>query len=110
MFRIRKNSLLLIGTAFLAAVAMADATDHELVRLCSCDDLSSSRTTVQTTGISEKHEQENVTCPSQTSKNVSWHSWLVGDRRSKQFHYLDLLELLFRSEGSSSEGSPPSYE
>ncbi|WP_105187983.1 hypothetical protein [Pseudoalteromonas sp. T1lg48] len=28
----------------------------------------------------------------------SWFSWFAGDSRSAQFHYLDLLELLSRSD------------
>ncbi|MCG9695359.1 hypothetical protein [Shewanella sp. Isolate11] len=30
----------------------------------------------------------------QTTDDVSWKNWLVGNSRSSQFHFLDLLELL----------------
>ncbi|PAJ72624.1 hypothetical protein CJF42_20170 [Pseudoalteromonas sp. NBT06-2] len=32
------------------------------------------------------------------ASNKSWFSWLTGNSRSAQFHYLDLLELLSNSE------------
>jgi hypothetical protein len=32
----------------------------------------------------------------QRAANESWMSWLTGNSRSSQFHYLDLLELLSR--------------
>ena len=44
-------------------------------------------------------------CPKNPSTNVSWVAWLTGDSRSNQFHYLDLLELLFRDEQNSE--TPP---
>lgn len=36
----------------------------------------------------------------QTNKETGWFSWITGDSRSAQFHYLDLLELLTSSEES----------
>lgn len=48
-------------------------------------------------------------CQKNSSTDVSWKAWLLGDRRSNQFHYLDLLELLFRDE-QNSETSPTTYE
>lgn len=51
-----------------------------------------------------------VTQTDAVSNDVSWRSWFSGDSRSKQFHYLDLLELLLRDGDDSDDGSPPSYE
>lgn len=42
--------------------------------------------------------------------DVSWLAWLSGDSRSKQFHYLDLLELLLREGDDFSGNSPPPYD
>ncbi|MBC3767609.1 hypothetical protein [Neptunicella marina] len=36
-------------------------------------------------------------CASLHQPEVSWSSWLFGGGHSRQFHYLDLLELLSRS-------------
>jgi hypothetical protein len=33
-------------------------------------------------------------------EDSSWFSWITGDSRSAQFHYLDLLELLTSSDDS----------
>jgi len=37
------------------------------------------------------------------ASNKSWFSWLTGNSRSAQFHYLDLLELLSDSEKKTQE-------
>lgn len=39
------------------------------------------------------------------ASNKSWFSWLTGNSRSAQFHYLDLLELLSDSEKKTQETS-----
>jgi len=41
--------------------------------------------------------------------NSSWFSWLAGDSRSAQFHYLDLLELLSSSDEQQSRSLKPSF-
>jgi hypothetical protein len=38
-------------------------------------------------------------------EDSSWFSWLTGDSRSAQFHYLDLLELLTSSEKTKKPSS-----
>lgn len=40
-------------------------------------------------------------CALKESNNVSWYSWVSGKSLSGQFHYLDLLELLTRSESAN---------
>ena len=48
----------------------------------------------------QKNNIENApinTCL-KVEESSSWFSWLTGESRSAQFHYLDLLELLTRSE------------
>jgi len=40
---------------------------------------------------------------SDPQSSVSWYSWLTGKTLSYDFHYLDLLELLYRSHDSSQE-------
>ncbi|SFC53062.1 hypothetical protein [Pseudoalteromonas denitrificans] len=39
------------------------------------------------------------------ASNKSWFSWLTGNSRSAQFHYLDLLELLSNSENKDQNNS-----
>lgn len=39
----------------------------------------------------------------------SWFSWLTGDSRSAQFHYLDLLELLTRSDDTKKPSLNPLF-
>jgi hypothetical protein len=41
------------------------------------------------------------------AEESSWFSWLTGDSRSAQFHYLDFLELLT---GSGDSNKPPSLK
>ncbi|UAA40891.1 hypothetical protein KIH87_18050 [Paraneptunicella aestuarii] len=106
MLSIRKHSLIFFGAAFFTAVAVADVSDYEMIRLCDCDDLSFQQPHNENSSTTKEHKS----CTKESSTDVSWHSWLVGDSRSKQFHYLDLLELLFRSDGRDSESAPPSYE
>ncbi|WP_213609214.1 hypothetical protein [Pseudoalteromonas sp.] len=56
-------------------------------------DLSSVNTCLhkeQTTTI----DNNSVNRCIQIEEDSSWGSWLTGDSRSAQFHYLDLLELL----------------
>ena len=57
---------------------------------------------------------QQVTTPMEADKesaaDVSWFAWLSGDRRSKQFHYLDLLELLLREGDDFSANSPRTYD
>lgn len=36
-------------------------------------------------------------------QSVSWYSWLTGNSISYDFHYLDLLELLYRSHDSNEQ-------
>lgn len=50
-----------------------------------------------------------VVCLKSPSTNVSWVAWLTGDSRSNQFHYLDLLELLFRDKRGA-KPPPTAYE
>lgn len=58
------------------------------------------------------HKEKSVTaeCKDKSAKDVSWGSWLVGSSRSTQFHYLDLLELLFRNDEQAVAAEPSSYK
>lgn len=42
------------------------------------------------------------TCDSDVTE-VSWYSWLAGKSASYQFHFLDLLELLYKSDNRQSK-------
>lgn len=46
------------------------------------------------------------------SKQVSWHTWATGQSRSTQFHFLDLVELVFgerMQQGSNESTKPKKY-
>lgn len=59
------------------------------------------------------HTNQTATLPKQThlcaqvTEESSWLSWLTGDSRSAQFHYLDFLELLT---GSPDKHKPTSLK
>lgn len=63
---------------------------------CQCDTLNTA------THLSVCQKQVNET-------HSSWFSWLAGDSRSAQFHYLDLLELLSGSDEQQSRSLTPSF-
>lgn len=48
-------------------------------------------------------------CHTPIHEKRTWFSWLAGDSRSAQFHYLDLLELLSSSEEQQSRSLAPSF-
>ncbi|KTF14093.1 hypothetical protein [Pseudoalteromonas sp. H105] len=47
---------------------------------------------------SSEHFVKNAAHCMNAEQESSWMSWITGDSRSAQFHYLDLLELLTRSD------------
>ena len=89
-----------IFLAFGSSMVCADVTDQRTANKPCCslntDNLQSQTTT-------------KTDCQKNPSIDVSWTAWLLGDRRSNQFHYLDLLELLFRDE-QNSETPPTTYK
>ncbi len=108
MLSIRKNAIFLVYTAALlstSSLAIAGSTEHR--RAASCCDKSLSLSDRQ---VALKDEHESAVCSDEASKDVSWAAWLAGDSRSTQFHYLDLLELLFRNDEPAVAGEPSSYE
>jgi len=44
-----------------------------------------------------------------TSEHVTWLTWLSGNSRSTQFHFLDLIELFYNSGSSSSDSASPNF-
>lgn len=79
---------ILIASALTVAafVSFSSADEDDFLAAasgCSCNTLNASSAQCM------KAEQE-----------TGWFSWLTGDSRSAQFHYLDLLELLTSSEES----------
>ncbi|GKW53944.1 hypothetical protein GBO14_10600 [Pseudoalteromonas shioyasakiensis] len=80
---------ILIASALTVAafVSFSSADEDDFLAAasgCSCNTLNAS-----SSAQCMKAEQE-----------TGWFSWLTGDSRSAQFHYLDLLELLTSSEES----------
>lgn len=106
MLSIKKCTMLLVYTAALlstSSAAIAGATEHRRGASC-CENALSERQ------VALKDEHKGAVCGDDVSKNVSWAAWLAGDSRSTQFHYLDLLELLFRNDEPAVAGEPSSYE
>lgn len=81
-------ALLIIG-----AFSFAPSSEQDLSLVSNCQH--------QVTSV---NTQNAITC-AKVEEDSSWFSWLTGDSRSAQFHYLDLLELLTSSEESK---NPPS--
>jgi len=106
MSSIRKSGIKLVCTAIVvtaSASVFADAADQRINAHCRC----ASATDRQDVSHSD---QTPRSCSKNAAKDVSWGSWLVGDSRSTQFHYLDLLELLFRNDEPGAANEPPSYK
>lgn len=106
MSSIRISGIKFVCTAMLvtaSASVIADAAEQRINAQCRCADVNERQ-------IVSNNEQTPASCSKEASKNVSWGSWLVGDSRSTQFHYLDLLELLFRNDEPGADGEPPSYK
>ncbi len=107
MSSIRKNGILFACTALLvsaSATVFAEATDQRRNAQCRCAEATERQV------VNNSDQTIPRACKKDSSKDVSWRSWLVGDSRSTQFHYLDLLELLFRNDESGAAGEPPSYK
>jgi len=82
------SALLLIG-----AFSFGSSSEQELSSINNCHNTQTvSANSTLSTCI--KIEEES-----------SWFSWLTGDSRSAQFHYLDLLELLTSSDDSKNTPS-----
>ncbi|MBB1279962.1 hypothetical protein [Pseudoalteromonas sp. SR41-1] len=82
------SALLLIG-----AFSFGSSSEQELSSVSNCHN---------TQVVSA---QNTLTACIKAEEESSWFSWLTGDSRSAQFHYLDLLELLTSSEDSKNSPS-----
>lgn len=80
---------ILIASAILFIGAFSFASDSEQV-------LSS---------VNSCQHQKTVNACIKIEDDSSWFSWVTGDSRSAQFHYLDLLELLTSNEDSKNTSS-----
>ena len=82
------SALLLIG-----AFSFGSSSEQELSSVNNC--------------YNTQTVSANSTLPTciKIEEESSWFSWLTGDSRSAQFHYLDLLELLTSSEDSKNAPS-----
>ena len=89
-----KTGILIASALTVAAFAhsLSTANDDFLLTASNCQ--------CNTTGLSSTANQ----CM-QAEQETGWFSWLTGDSRSAQFHYLDLLELLTSSEESKKVSS-----
>ncbi|GIU49290.1 hypothetical protein [Shewanella sp. KT0246] len=77
---------------FVAYFAASDNREQLFAENCACSDSA-------TYNSSLPSSHPNNRCATQ-SDDVSWGSWVTGNSRSSQFHFLDLLELLHGSEKS----------
>jgi len=82
------SALLLIG-----AFSFGSSSEQELSSVGNCHN---------TQMVSAKN---TLTTCIKVEEESSWFSWLTGDSRSAQFHYLDLLELLTSSDDSKNTPS-----
>ena len=83
------SAVLLIG-----AFGFAPQTKQELASVNNCHNQNK---------ISRVHDTTSVCI--EIEDDSSWFSWISGDSRSAQFHYLDLLELLTSSEDTKNPTS-----
>ncbi len=84
------SALLLIG-----AFSFGSSSEQELSSVGNCHN---------TQVVSAQNTLTTITCI-KAEEESSWFSWLTGDSRSAQFHYLDLLELLTNSDDSKNTPS-----
>ncbi len=81
--------MVVLSASLVALLSFAGSTDHEGLAFCSCPENSQFD---QTLPMSHPVNR----CATQQANGVSWISWFSNSSKSKQFHYLDLLELLSR--------------
>lgn len=98
MNRKSKSFATLLGSAAVAVLVFAQNPDQDGLLFCSCEE-----------GIKFNHDlpmsHPTNRCASEQSAKVSWSSWFSGAASNSQFHYLDLLELLY-SASDESEKAP----
>ena len=82
------SALLLIG-----ALSFDSSSEQELSSVGNCHN-------TQVVSV-----QNTLTTCIKVEEESSWFSWLTGDSRSAQFHYLDLLELLTSPDDSKNTPS-----
>ncbi|MCY7295307.1 hypothetical protein [Alteromonas sp. a30] len=107
MLSMRKSIFVLTYTVALlstSSAVFAGATEQRRGAEC-CDNKAQVERQ-----IVHKQKSKAAECSDDSAKNVSWGSWLVGNSRSSQFHYLDLLELLFRNDEPVATAEPSSYK
>ncbi|XOV79687.1 MAG: hypothetical protein ACFHVJ_01725 [Aestuariibacter sp.] len=88
----RNPKLIAISVAVVACLSFAGFS-AETSTACTC-----SSTLDKTLPVSHPANR----CAVEPVSHVSWFSWITGSHSSKQFHYLDLLELLTRSDDDNS--------
>ncbi|RUO76577.1 hypothetical protein CWI84_11290 [Idiomarina tyrosinivorans] len=88
---IASAALVVCGLAVISTVALPS---YDLLAMKNstqrCEDVLK---TTETTTASQQ-----CTAP---AEKISWQSWLTGESRSTQFHFFDLVELLFGDQQSS---------
>lgn len=98
MISIRNQKMLLLSSALVAIMSFASDLEDEGLQFCSC----SANIEMDTT-LPLSHPVNR--CARQQSAGVSWVSWFTGSSATKQFHYLDLLELLTRVTTSDADNT-----
>ncbi|MBT0586101.1 hypothetical protein [Alteromonas oceanisediminis] len=89
----KSNGKVLLATAGTALLVLAMSAKPSNVQF-------SDNVNCQQGDVSEKHQ---TTCVQKLSEQVSWSDWLVGKSTNYQFHFLDLLELLYSDDSSSND-------
>lgn len=97
-----KPSMMLVFTAITVATLafgveiLASSTDNTA---CTCSSEASYNNTLPSS-------HPNNRCANQ-SQVLSWKTWLTGNNRSNQFHFVDLLELLHGHQEKPIDGIKP---
>ena len=95
----RNQKMLVLSTALVAVLSFAG--DMEQQGFCSCPANSEFDKTLPMSHPINR-------CATQQTSGVSWSSWFTGSSATKQFHYLDLLELLTRATDSGNDSEESS--
>lgn len=89
-------------TAIVAGIAATAFVHFNMSLKASEDYLCGCETSMQVnTALPLSHPSNVCAAKANKRESVSWASWIAGKSASYQFHYLDLLELLSRSERTS---------
>ncbi|MCM2678349.1 hypothetical protein [Echinimonas agarilytica] len=95
MSKLKTTSLLLTGVCAVAGVtlAMQDTRGISVANLsCDCE------ANIQYNTSLPKSHPANQCAIAETQQSTTWFGWATGNSRSISFHFLDLLELISKTD------------